>query len=232
MIEIDNVTKSYRGRAVIDRVSFTARPGEVTGFVGPNGAGKSTTLRTVLGLTRPTSGTATVLGKPYAELDHPARRVGSLLDPEALPGYLRGADHLSWYAAAAGISRDRIRPVLDRVKLADAAGRRISSYSLGMRQRLGLAVALLGDAEVVIMDEPTNGLDPAGIRWLRALLDQLAEQGKTVLLSSHLLSEVQLLADHVVVISNGSVVADGTLTELAGNEDLETVFFNLTGGEQ
>lgn len=232
MIEIDSVTKTYRRRTVIDRVSFTARPGEVTGFVGPNGAGKSTTLRTVLGLSRPTSGTATVLGQPYAELTHPARRVGSLLDPEALPGYLRGVDHLRWYATTAGIDRQRIGRVLERVGLTDAADKRIASYSLGMRQRLGLAVALLGDAEVVIMDEPTNGLDPAGIRWLRELLDQLAEQGKTVLLSSHLLAEVQQLADHVVVISNGSVVADGTLAELAGDDDLETVFFDLTGDER
>ncbi|MDN5657134.1 ABC transporter ATP-binding protein [Brevibacterium sandarakinum] len=232
MIEIKNVTKSYRRRTVLDQVSLTARPGEVTGFVGPNGAGKSTALRTILGLSRPNSGTATILGKPYAGLDHPARRVGAMLDPEALPGYLRGIDLLRWYAAAAGIDSARIGQMLERVELADDARKRINSYSFGMRQRIGLAVALLGDAEIVILDEPTNGLDPAGIRWLRELLHQLAEHGRTVLLSSHLLSEVQLLADHIVVISRGSVVADGTLSDLAGEDDLESVFFNLTGDER
>ncbi|MFI9489136.1 ABC transporter ATP-binding protein [Promicromonospora sp. NPDC052451] len=228
MIRTTRLTKRYGDRAVVDRVSFTAPSGQVTGFLGPNGAGKSTTMRMLVGLTRPTSGTATVLGAPYAELPAAAARVGTLLDPEDLPGYLTARRHLQWYATAAGVPAARIGTVLAQVDLAGAADKKVRGYSLGMRQRLGLACALLADPEVLVLDEPANGLDPAGMRWLRDLLRRLAAEGRTVFLSTHLLLEVEQLADHIVVIHDGRVAADTTLAELSAGRGLEQSYLDLT----
>lgn len=228
MIDVRGITKRYRGRAVVSNVTFRAAPGQVTGFLGPNGAGKSTTLRMVLGLIKPATGRATILGRQYRELDHAPARVGALLDAEGLPSYLTGRRHLDWYAVAAGIRNDRIDLVLDQVGLTDAADTRIRAYSLGMRQRLGLACALLADPEVLILDEPVNGLDPAGIRWIRDLLKTQAAQGKTVLLSSHLLAEVEQLADRLILLKRGTVVADQSLRDFAGRDGLENAYLDAT----
>ncbi len=217
MIEVHELSKRYRETWAVRDLSFTAPSGAVTGFLGPNGAGKSTTLRMVLGLAAPTHGTATIDGKRFADLAAPARTVGALLDAGTLPAHLTGAQHLTWFAHAAGLDRRRITDVLEQVGLGRLGGRRIGGYSLGMRQRLGLACALLGDPANVVLDEPVNGLDPAGVRWLRDLLAGLADEGRTVIVSSHLLSEVQLLADRVVVIGHGRLLADQTLAELIGS---------------
>ncbi len=214
MIEVHALSKRYRDAWAVRDLSFAAPSGAVTGFLGPNGAGKSTTLRMVLGLATPTSGEATIDGKRFAELARPARTVGALLDAGTLPAHLTGTQHLSWFVHAAGLDRHRIPGVLEQVGLGRLGGRRIGGYSLGMRQRLGLACALLGDPANVVLDEPVNGLDPAGVRWLRDLLAGLADEGRTVIVSSHLLSEVQLLADRVVVIGQGRLLADQSLAEL------------------
>jgi ABC-2 type transport system ATP-binding protein len=202
----------------------------VTGFLGPNGAGKSSTLRMICGLARPTSGRATVADVPYRELDDPGRRVGVLLDAAAQHGGRTGREMLTLAALTIGVHRDRVTECLDEVGLDPAAARRrIGAYSLGMRQRLGLAHALLGDPSVLVLDEPATGLDPAGIAWLRRLLRGFADRGGTVLLSSHLLGEVEAVADRVVVISAGRVVADGPTDELAGGAGLESLYLTLTG---
>jgi len=214
VIEVRELGKRYRDQWVVRDLTFTAPDGQVTGFLGPNGAGKSTTLRMVLGLVGPTRGTATVDGSRFVDLDRPARTVGALLDAGSLPAHLTATQQLSWFATAAGLDRKRIPVVLEQVGLTGFADRRIGAYSLGMRQRLGLACALLGDPANLVLDEPVNGLDPAGVRWLRDLLAGLADEGRTVIVSSHLLSEVQLLADRVVVIGQGELLADGTLEEL------------------
>ncbi|MFJ9691017.1 ABC transporter ATP-binding protein [Kitasatospora sp. NPDC101183] len=213
MIEIRGLTKAYDGRRVVDDLSFDVRPGLVTGFLGPNGAGKSTTLRLLLGLDRPTAGHALVDGRPYAELDHPLRRVGSLLDAHALHGGRTARGHLRWLAASNGLPERRVGEVLDQVGLTDAAGRRVRGFSLGMRQRLGVAAALLGDPPALLLDEPVNGLDPEGIRWIRTLLRQLAAEGRSVLVSSHLMTEMALTADHLVVIGRGRLLADAGTSE-------------------
>lgn len=214
MIDVRELGKQYRDRWAVRDLTFTAPDGQVTGFLGPNGAGKSTTLRMVLGLVRPTRGSATVDGSRFGDLAQPARTVGALLDAGSLPAHLTGTQQLTWFATAAGLDRARIPTVLEQVGLAGVADRRIGAYSLGMRQRLGLACALLGDPANLVLDEPVNGLDPAGVRWLRGLLAGLADEGRTVIVSSHLLSEMQLLADRVVVIGQGELLADGTLDEL------------------
>ncbi|HEY1135695.1 MAG TPA: ATP-binding cassette domain-containing protein [Nocardioides sp.] len=215
MIEVNGLTKTYGGYRAVDDVTFAARPGRVTGFLGPNGAGKSTTMRMMVGLTPPTSGTTTVCGAPYAALPNPPREVGVLLDASAQHAGRTGREILTIAAMTAGLPRSRAAAMLDLVSLTgEEADRRVRNYSLGMRQRLGIAVALIGEPEVLILDEPANGLDPAGIRWMRDLLRGFAARGGTVLLSSHLLHEIEVIADDLVVIGRGRIVAEGTKTSL------------------
>ncbi|MDQ1725295.1 MAG: type transport system ATP-binding protein [Frankiaceae bacterium] len=220
MITASNLSKSYGSAAVVRDVSLHCQPGTITGFLGPNGAGKSTTLRMIVGLTRPDSGTSTINGRRFAELANPTRLIGTLLDPSAMHGGRTGRATLAIAARMAGVPLAGVQDLLGRVGLADAADRRVSDYSLGMRQRLGLAQTLIGEPEVLILDEPANGLDPEGIAWMRRLLRDFADQGGTVLLSSHLLNEVQATVDHLVVISHGAVVAAGPLTELLASSSL------------
>ncbi|RFU20199.1 ABC transporter ATP-binding protein [Geodermatophilus marinus] len=216
MIEVSGLTKQYGERTVVADVSFTLEPGTVTGFLGPNGAGKTTTMRMMTGLVPATSGTALVDGRPYPELPNPGAVVGTLLDASAVHPGRTGRTHLRLLAAAIGVPADRVDEVLDLVGLADAGRRRVGGYSLGMRQRLGIAGALLADPPVLVFDEPANGLDPEGIRWMRDLLREHAARGGTVLLSSHLLGEVEHTVDRLLVIGGGRVVADGSVTELLG----------------
>ena len=215
MIEVERLTKRYGSTVAVDDLSFKVEPARVTGFLGPNGAGKTTTLRIILALARPTSGKATVAGQPYRELDTPMRRVGAVLETANYHPGRSGRSHLRVVARAAGIESSRVDEVLELVAMTEMAKRRMKGYSMGMRQRLGLAAALLGDPEVLILDEPANGLDPAGIRWLRDFLRSLADHGRTVLVSSHLLSEMELIADDVVVIHRGKFVAQASTAELA-----------------
>ena len=215
MIDITSLTKSYRGFTAVDDVTFRAEPGRVTGFLGPNGAGKSTTMRVLVGLTPPTSGTATISGRRFADLPNPGREVGVLLDASAQHAGRTGREILTVAQRFMGLPRQRVDELLDRVSLTPTeAGRRVRHYSLGMRQRLGIATALIGDPEVLVLDEPANGLDPAGIRWMRDLLRDYADQGGTVLLSSHLLHEIEVVADDLVVIGNGRIVASGAKSDL------------------
>jgi ABC-2 type transport system ATP-binding protein len=215
MITVEHLTKQYAGVTAVDDVSFTAEPGRVTGFLGPNGAGKSTTLRVVVGLTPPTSGTATVAGRRFADLPNPGREVGVLLDASAQHAGRTGRETLRLAQRTMGLPASRVDELLDRVGLTPTeAGRRLRDYSLGMRQRLGIAAALLGDPQALVLDEPANGLDPGGIRWMRDLLRSFADQGGTVLLSSHLLHEIEVVADDLVVIGRGRVVAQGTKDQL------------------
>lgn len=215
MIKIDSLTRVYGGFRAVDDVTFTAEPGRVTGFLGPNGAGKSTTMRVLVGLTPATSGSATVCGQDFRDLPNPARQVGVLLDASAQHAGRTGREILTIAAQTIGMPTSRVAQMLELVSLtATEADRRVRGYSLGMRQRLGIAAALLGDPEVLILDEPANGLDPAGIRWMRDLLRGFAGEGGTVLLSSHLLGEIEVVADDIVVIGHGRIVAQGTKTEL------------------
>jgi ABC-2 type transport system ATP-binding protein len=215
MITVESVTRTYGDFTAVDNVSFTAQPGRVTGFLGPNGAGKSTTLRVIVGLTPPTDGTAHVLGRRFHDLPNPGLEVGVLLDASAQHAGRTGREVLTLAQKVMGLPAGRVDEMLDLVGLSQGeAGRRVGDYSLGMRQRLGIAHALLGDPEVLILDEPANGLDPAGIRWMRDLLRGYADRGATVLLSSHLLHEIEVVADDLVVIGNGRIVAAGTKTEL------------------
>jgi ABC-2 type transport system ATP-binding protein len=214
VIEIQSLTKRFGGTTAVDDLSFRVEPGVVTGFLGPNGAGKTTTLRALVGLVTPTSGRATFDGTRYAELAQPLRTVGTALEASSFHPGRTGRDHLRVVGAAAGIPTARVDEVLAWVGLADAAGRRVGGYSLGMRQRLGLAFALLGDPGALVLDEPINGLDPEGIRWIRGFLRNLAAEGRTVLVSSHLLSEVQQTVDRVVIISKGRLAYEGTLDGL------------------
>jgi ABC-2 type transport system ATP-binding protein len=214
MIEISELTRRF-GAAGIRDVSFTCRPGTVTGFLGPNGAGKTTTMRLLCGLDRPDAGRATIDGQPYARLPQPGRRVGVMLDPGAMHRGRTGRETLALAAAVLGADRARVAQVLELTGLdAGAAAKRVGQYSLGMRQRLALGIALLGDPGVLILDEPANGLDPQGVRWIRQLLREHADRGGTVLLSSHLLREVEVIADHLVIINAGRIVADGTPEQL------------------
>ncbi|KRF17776.1 ABC transporter [Nocardioides sp. Soil797] len=215
MIKVEHLTKSYRGFTAVDDVSFIAQPGRVTGFLGPNGAGKSTTMRVMVGLTDPSSGSATILGRPFAELPNPGREVGVLLDASAQHAGRTGREILAIAQRTMGLPRSRVDEMLELVSLTERESeRRVRNYSLGMRQRLGIAAALIGDPEVLILDEPANGLDPAGIRWMRDLLRGYANRGGTVLLSSHLLHEIEVIADDLVMIGNGRIVAEGTKAEL------------------
>jgi ABC-2 type transport system ATP-binding protein len=217
MIEVNGLTKRYGKTLAVDHLSFRVEPGVVTGFVGPNGAGKSTTMRMVLGLDRPTTGTATVAGRPYHRLVHPLRQVGALLDASAVHPRRSAYDHLLALARSNGIARSRVGEVLDRVGLAGVAGRRVRAFSLGMRQRLGIAAAMLGDPPILLFDEPINGLDPEGIAWIRSLMRALAAEGRTVFLSSHLMSEMEDTADRLVVIGRGRLVAETTVADFVAS---------------
>src|SRR3954465_9063504 len=215
MIEVEALTKSYRGFTAVDDITFHARPGRVTGFLGPNGAGKSTTMRILVGLTPPTSGTATISGRRFSSLPNPGREVGVLLDASAQHAGRTGREILTIAQRFMGLPGGRVEEMLDLVSLTpDEASRRVRNYSLGMRQRLGIATALIGDPQVLVLDEPANGLDPAGIRWMRDLLRGYANEGGTVLLSSHLLNEIERVADEIIVIGHGKIVAQGTKDEL------------------
>lgn len=210
-IEIRGLSKRFGSVTAVSDLTFTVEPGQVTGFLGPNGAGKTTTLRILLGLVAPTLGTATFAGTAYRDLESPLAKVGASLEAASFHPARTARNHLNVYALASGIEKPRVDRALQLVGLADVANRRVSGYSLGMRQRLGLAFALLGDPGVLVLDEPVNGLDPEGIRWMRSLLGQLAAEGRTVLVSSHLLSEVQQSVDRVVIISHGKSVYEGDL---------------------
>ncbi|OAI42320.1 multidrug ABC transporter ATP-binding protein [bacterium SCGC AG-212-C10] len=211
MIEVNNVTRRYGDTLAVDQLSFTVKPGIVTGFLGPNGAGKTTTMRMILGLDSPTSGTVTVNGRRYRDMAAPMREVGALLDAKAANGGHTARQHLRWIARSGGIAERRIDEVLQLVGLADVSSRRVGGFSLGMYQRLGIAAALLGDPQILIFDEPVNGLDPEGILWIRGFLQELAADGRTILLSSHLMSEMEATADHVVVIGRGRLIADTSI---------------------
>lgn len=213
-IEVSGLRKRYGGTTALDGMTFTARAGRVTGFVGPNGAGKSTTMRIILGLQRADAGEALVGGRPYRSLQHPLRSLGLLLDASALHPARSGRNHLLWLAQTQGLGQGRVNEVLELVGLTGAGRRTAGGYSLGMRQRLGIAAALLGDPPAIMLDEPFNGMDPEGIVWLRGFLRALAEQGRAVLVSSHLMSELQDMADHVVVVGRGRVLADSGVAEL------------------
>jgi ABC-2 type transport system ATP-binding protein len=215
MIILNSLTKKYGGFTAVDHVTFRAEPGRVTGFLGPNGAGKSTTMRILVGLTPASSGTTTVLGRRYADLPNPGREIGVLLDASAQHAGRTGREILTLAQRTMRVPRDRVDQMLDLVSLSDEeSARRLRDYSLGMLQRLGIATALIGDPQVLVLDEPANGLDPAGIRWMRDLLRGFADKGGTVLLSSHLLHEIEVIADDLVVIGNGRIVAAGTKSEL------------------
>ncbi|KUL35287.1 ABC transporter ATP-binding protein [Actinoplanes awajinensis] len=229
MIAIDRLRKSKNRTRILRDVSFEARPGRVTGFLGPNGAGKTSTLRVLLGLDRPESGTALVNGRPYASWPRPLTMVGAVLDGSGAHRARSARAHLRWVAASNGLPRGRVGEVLDLVGLAGDARKRAGRFSLGMSRRLGLATAMLGDPPILVLDEPVNGLDPAGIRWIRDFLRTSAAEGRTVLLSSHLMGELAEIADDVVVIDHGQVVAHGTLAEVTGeHRTLEDAFFALT----
>ena len=229
MISVYGLRKRFGATVALDGMTFTVRPGQVTGFVGPNGAGKSTTMRVVLGLDAADAGEALVDGRPYRTLRNPLRHVGSLLDASALQPSRTARNHLLWLAHSQGLGARRVDEVLDHVGLSSVARRRAGGYSLGMRQRLGIAAALLGDPPTVMLDEPFNGLDPDGIIWTRRLLRSLAAQGRAVLVSSHLLSELQDTVDHMVVAGRGTVIADASVADLLRSRaTLEDAYLELT----
>ncbi|MBJ8339612.1 ATP-binding cassette domain-containing protein [Antrihabitans sp. YC3-6] len=213
MIEVKGLTKHYGPTVAVDDLSFTVPAGQVTGFLGPNGAGKSTTMRMILGLDKPTSGSALINGKPYHQLAHPLREVGALLDARWVHPNRSARAHLQWMAASNGIAKSRVDEVLRLVGLSEVAGKNAGGFSLGMSQRLGLAGALLGDPPVLLFDEPVNGLDPEGILWIRRFMQRLASEGRTVLVSSHLLSEMSQTAEQLVVIGRGRLISDSTVQE-------------------
>ncbi|MGH3171722.1 MAG: ABC transporter ATP-binding protein, partial [Trebonia sp.] len=233
-ITVEGLTKRYGGVTAVEGLTFDVAPGLVTGFLGPNGAGKTTTLRMLLGLVTPTEGRALIGGRPYSGLAAPRTAVGAVLEATGFHPGRRGRDHLRVIAQAAGLPRTRADEVLDRVGLSGAGSRRVRGYSLGMRQRLGLAAALLGDPRVLVLDEPANGLDPAGMAQLRDLLRDLAAEGRTILMSSHVLSEVAQTVDRVVIIAGGTLRYAGPLTELTAvrGETLEAAFLRLTSGTE
>jgi len=230
---VSAVTKRYGEVVAVEDLTFSLEAGTVTGFLGPNGAGKTTTLRLLLGLAEPTSGEALVFGRRYRELEQPAWRVGAVLESNDFHPGRSGRDHLRALALAAELPAGRVEEVLEVVELERAAHRRVKTYSLGMRQRLGLAGALLGDPELLVLDEPANGLDPAGVHWLRTFLRAFADRGGTVLVSSHLLAEVAQTVDRILIIDRGRLVAGGRLDELAGRgQTLEEAYLELTSGER
>ena len=229
-ISVHGLVKRFGGVLAVDDLSFEVPAGTLTGFVGPNGAGKTTTLRMILGLVRPTAGSALIGGVPYARLDQPVRHVGAVLESSGFHPGRTARDHLRVLATAARIPVRRVDEVLSEVDLSGAARRRVGGFSLGMRQRLGLAAALLGDPEILILDEPTNGLDPAGVHWLRGFLRRRADRGGTVLVSSHLLAELALSADSVVIVKDGRLVTQGPVSEITAGSasSLEDAFLALT----
>lgn len=221
MIEVHELTKRFGDKVAVDNLSFNVEPGRVTGFLGPNGAGKSTTMRMMLGLDHPSSGSVSINGHSYRGLKSPMHEVGALIDAKAMQGGRSAYQHLRWVATASGVPKKRVDEVLEIVGLSEVAGKKAGGFSLGMSQRLGIATALLGDPDVLLFDEPVNGLDPEGIRWIRTLLRRLAAEGRTVFLSSHLMSEMEETADHVIVIGRGRLVADMSIKE----------FIRVHGGE-
>jgi ABC-2 type transport system ATP-binding protein len=227
-IVVARLTKQYKKLRAVDDLSFTVEPGRVTGFLGPNGAGKTTTLRMVLNLVTPTAGVATIGGRRYADIVDPLRQVGAVLEASSAHKGRNGRNHLRTIAAAAGLPDSRVEDVLTLTGLTPAAKRKFRGYSLGMRQRLGIAAAMLGDPRVLILDEPANGLDPEGIRWMREFLGGLAAQGRTVLVSSHLLSEMQLLADDIVIIAAGRLVRQGTVAEIVASSHSGAIVYVRT----
>jgi len=231
IVTVNNVTKRFGELVAVDHVTFSLQSGTVTGFLGPNGAGKTTTLRMLLGLAEPTSGEALILSRRYAELDEPVRRVGAVLESNDFHPGRSGRNHLGVLALAAGLPMSRVDAVLELVALGSAATKAVRTYSLGMRQRLGMAAALLGEPQLLMLDEPANGLDPAGVRWLRDFLRAFAGAGGTVLVSSHLLAEVAQTVDRVLIIDRGRLVADSVLDELAGRgQTLEDAYLELITG--
>jgi ABC-2 type transport system ATP-binding protein len=232
VIRFQNLVKTYGKQRAVNDLTADIAEGRITGFLGPNGAGKSTSLRCLVGLAAPTSGTATIFGKPYREIENPLDHVGTVLDSRGFHASLTGEQNLRVMAAAAGIGNARVAEVLGMVELTEAAGKRVKGYSLGMKQRLSLAGAVLGDPEVLILDEPANGLDPAGIAWLRAFLRGLAGGGRTILVSSHQLAEMQNTVDDVLVINHGKLIATGDIKTIMGEGTLEEAFLRLTQGAQ
>jgi ABC-2 type transport system ATP-binding protein len=224
VIEAHRLTKRYGDKTAVEDLSFTVRPGVVTGFLGPNGAGKSTTMRMILGLDAPTSGSVTVNGRAYVDHPAPLRQVGALLDAKAVHTGRSAADHLRAMAATTGIGRGRVEEVIDLVGLREVAAKRAGGFSLGMGQRLGIASALLGDPQTLILDEPVNGLDPEGVLWIRTLLTQLAAEGRTVFLSSHLMSEMTLTAQHLIVIGRGRLIRDTSVDDFIASASRHSVF--------
>jgi ABC-2 type transport system ATP-binding protein len=232
VIDVRGLTKRYGIAPAVDGLSFSLPRGTITGFLGPNGAGKTTTLRMLLGLAQPTTGDALVFGRRYQELEHPARRVGAVLESGDFDPGRSGRNHLRALALATSIPRSRVEELLELVELQAAADRPVRTYSLGMRQRLGLAGALLGDPELLLLDEPANGLDPAGVRWLRGFLRQFADQGRTVLISSHVLAEIAQTADQVLIIDHGRLITTMRLDQLAASaRSLEDLYLELTAKE-
>lgn len=228
-INVADLSKSFGPIRAVDDLSFTVGPGTVTGFLGPNGAGKTTTLRMILGLVQADAGTATIGGRPYAGIPEPVTEVGAVLEASAFHPGRTARTHLRTICTAAGVPPGRVDEVLDLVDLAAAANRRVGGFSLGMRQRLALATALLGEPGTLVLDEPANGLDPEGIHWLRGLLRQLAIEGRAVLVSSHVLAEIEQIADHIVIITGGRLVHEGSLSELVDDgSDLERAYLDLT----
>jgi ABC-2 type transport system ATP-binding protein len=229
-VEVNEVRKRFGSTVALDGMSFTVNPGQVTGFVGPNGAGKSTTMRVILGLDAPDNGRVLVGGRPYRSLRHPLTHVGALLDASALQPDRSGRNHLLWLAHSQGLGASRVDTVLDQVGLESAARRKAGGYSLGMRQRLGIAAALLGDPPVLLLDEPVNGMDPEGIVWMRGLLRSLAAQGRAVLVSSHLMSELQDIADHLLVVGRGRIIADTSVRDLLAAASGDRVCVRTSAG--
>lgn len=231
VIELQHLTKRYDGTLAVDDLSFTVEPGHVTGFLGPNGAGKSTTMRLILGLDAPTSGHALVRGRRYTSLSKPMHEVGALLDAGAVHGGRSAYNHLLCLARTNGIGATRVAEVLEQVGLTGVARKRVAGFSLGMKQRLGIAAALLGDPGVLMFDEPVNGLDPDGVRWIRDLMRSLASEGRTVLLSSHLMSEMALTAERIVIVGRGRLIMQATVAELTARfPSLEDAYMALTAG--
>lgn len=229
-ISFDSLVKKYGKQSAVDNLTAQVVSGRITGFLGPNGAGKSTTLRCLVGLASPTSGDARIAGKRYRDLDNPLFHVGTVLDSRGFHPALSGRNNLKVVAAASGIKADRIDEVLSMVELTDAARKRVKNYSLGMKQRLSLAAAILGNPEILVLDEPANGLDPAGIAWLRKFLRTMAAQGKTILVSSHQLAEMQNTVDDVLIINRGKLIASGDVKSVIGDGTLEEAFLRLTEG--
>jgi ABC-2 type transport system ATP-binding protein len=232
MIEVNDLTKRFGDKVAVDHLSFTVQPGRVTGFLGPNGAGKSTTMRLILGLDRPNGGTATINRKPYAQLVNPLRTVGALLEAKSMHPGRSARNHLLFLAQTQGLPASRVDAVLDLVGLRDVAGKRTGTYSLGMSQRVGVAAAMLGDPRVLLLDEPVNGLDPEGVLWIRNLMKHLASEGRTILVSSHLMNEMAVTADYLIVIGRGRLLADAATEEVIARGSGQSVLVRTPDPER